>query len=144
VQYGDVTFLLDEQYVSFLGPEAYDKLLTAARTELAPNFADLISDIAEECDEDDPEGYFENNSQALGALEELFSGDEEISSHVQMAYGVIEEKLSEIKEKPTEASESDGFWDGDQYSGANYQATSSSDIVNASNESPSVFDDIDT
>jgi hypothetical protein len=146
VEYGDVTFLLDDQYISFLGPTAYAQLLTAARTELAPQFADLISGIAEECDEDDPEAYFDDNSQALNALEVLFADDAEVQLNVQAAYAVIEETVNEIKEKPTESTNENGHWDHDQeqYSGAGYQVASSSGIGISTGDPTSVFDDIDT
>lgn len=144
VNYGDVTFLLDEKYVSFLGPQGYSKLLDAARTELAPQFADLISDFADECDEDDPEGFFEENSKALGALETLFPDDKDVNSHVQAAYNVIEEKVTEIKDKPTGETGDEGFWDDDQYSGFGYQGAASPHAGSSQGQPESVFDDIDT
>jgi hypothetical protein len=139
-----VTFLLDDQYNSFLGPTAYAELLDAARTELAPQFADLISGIAGDCDTDDPEGYFEDNSQALDALETLFPDDEDVRSHVQAAFTVIEETVSEVNEKPTEPTSDDWEHEHHQLSGAGYQVGASSSLPLRFGGPTSVFDDIDT
>lgn len=142
VDYGDVTFLLDDDYISFLGPETYAELLEIARTELAPRFPELISDRAEHCDEDDPEGYFEDETSALNALGILFPEDKEVDTYVQTAFSTIEETVQEISNKPPEE---DNSWldDEHEFQGTSYQA-SPSDLSIRFGEHRSIFDDIDT
>jgi hypothetical protein len=145
VEYGDVTFLLDDRYVSFLGSDAHTELLEAARLELAPRYADLVASYADECDEDDPDSYFNVNTEALEALETLFPDDEEVSSHVQAAQAIIEETVSEVKDRPSDSEQDESWHDDDEhYSGASYRSAPASP-TRLSFESPSsVFDDIDS
>jgi hypothetical protein len=146
VDYGDVTFLLNDRYVSFLGTTGHAKLMEAARVKLAPRFADLISDMSSDCDADDPEAYFENQSEALEALRNLFPDDEDVDSYVDHAFSTIEETVSEINDKPVEPSSD--FWEDhkEQLSSSGYQSqtTSSSDNSINPDENNSVFDDIDS
>jgi hypothetical protein len=108
VEYGDVTFLLHEEYVLFLGQAAHSELLDVARTKLAPRFVDLISDAARDCDADDPDGYFEDHSRALAAMENLFPNDTEVASYVEAALGAIEDTVNEVKENSSESPRGSG------------------------------------
>jgi energy-coupling factor transporter ATP-binding protein EcfA2 len=141
--YGDVTFMLDDQYISFLGRDAYDELLLSARTELAPQLEELVSSIADNCDTDDPESYFEDSTDALDALEALFPDDADVHSNIHETRSLIDEKVEEIKAKPTDESDDDDIWAQDQERGAGYQVASPSDDKDPDEEAKSVFDDID-
>jgi hypothetical protein len=144
IDYGDVTFLLNDEYISFLGEAAYAELLDAARMELAPRFADLITDLAEDCDTDDPEGYFEGSTEALNALEILFPDDVEVRLCVEAATSVIDDKVGEVKESPAEENDDElAMREQEQYLGARYQASSSSKEESSADEAKSVFEDID-
>lgn len=125
------------------------ELLRAVRDELAPQFSDIISNIADDCDTDDPESYFEDSIEALGALEELFPDDEDTNSHIQAAHSLIEETIEEVKENSTNES-ADDHSAYEEERGSGYQVTSriaresGEDEEEDDDEEPlSVFDDID-
>src|SRR5262249_10237389 len=84
VHYDDVTFLLNGNFKNLLGSENYQSLLRTARTKLIPNLERVIANQAADCNADDPEGYFEKNSQALEALEALFPKDDEVRIQVEI------------------------------------------------------------
>ena len=151
INYGDVTFLTDERFTALLGKERHNELLRAARDELAPQLTDIISNIADDCDTDDPESYFEDSIESLSALEALFPDDEDTNSHIQAAHSLIEETIDEVKAKSTSESEDDPSA-YEEERGSGYQVTSrivhengdKQDEEDEEDEEPlSVFDDID-
>jgi hypothetical protein len=146
IHYADVTFLLDEEFSSFLGPDTHRELLRVARTRLLPNLADVMSGRATDCDADDPEAYFQTEFDSLDALQSLFPGDDAVKSHVATASGVIEEAIEEARTKSKENSEEDrSYFDEDSYAGSRYGSHSTREAASL----PlifnylSVFDDID-
>jgi energy-coupling factor transporter ATP-binding protein EcfA2 len=144
IDYGDVTFLLNDEYISFLGAAAYAQLLNAAQTELAPQFADLVTEFAKDCDTDDPEGYFEDSTEALNALEMLFPDDEEVRLCIEAATFIIDEKVGEVTDSPAEENDDELLMrEQEQYLGARYQTSSPSREDVFAEEAKSVFDDID-
>ncbi|TWB04336.1 hypothetical protein FBZ96_102811 [Bradyrhizobium stylosanthis] len=144
INFGDVTFLLDDDYIEFLGPKALSELMETARLDLAPRYAEFVSGFAGECDEDDPESFFDDNVQALEALEALFPDDSEIVGHVQAAHAVIDETVNEVKERSTQSDDDDSWrYDGEHYSGASYRSTPSTTPSFSLNRPHSIFDDID-
>lgn len=143
VEYGDVTFLADDDYVAFLGAAAHAELLEAARTDLAPRYADFVAGFVDDCDKDDPESYFQDNVQALEALETLFPDDMDIATQIQSAHEIIEETINEIRES-TSTSDDDSWRDDKQYySGASYRSAPDSASRYSFDKPNSVFDDID-
>ncbi|RXT41813.1 hypothetical protein B5V03_25160 [Bradyrhizobium betae] len=141
---GDVTFLLNDDYVAFLGPVAYAELLDTARLDLAPRYADIIASYASDCDQDDPEGFFNEDTQALEALETLFPNDNELVSHVLAAHSAIEEVVSEVRERPTRSDDDDSWhYHRESYSGASYRSTPANGSLFSINQPNSIFDDID-
>jgi hypothetical protein len=146
VHYADVTFLLDEEFLAFLGPDAQRELVRVARTRLLPNLADVMSDRATDCDADDPEAYFQVEFDSLAALQSLFPGDDTVKSHVEMASGVIEEAIDEARSKSKESSEEDRVhFDEDTYAGSRYGSYSTKEVASLPLffNHTSVFDDID-
>ena len=144
--YGDVTFLLDDDFISFIGPDSYAQLIEIARTDLAPNFEDLISGMADGCDEDNADDYFDDSSEALNALQVLFPEDEKVHSYVSTALALIEETVTEAKDNAEETGQNSWDDEGEQFAGTSYQTGSQRDSpFSESNRlaTPSVFDDID-
>jgi energy-coupling factor transporter ATP-binding protein EcfA2 len=137
--YGDVTFLLDDEFISFLGPENHSKLLEVARRKLAPSLTQVIEQHASECDADDPEGYFADNFRALEALTVLFPNDNDVKSRVDAAFEIIEDKITEIKAGLDDPADEDR----DNYAGGAY-GTTSFGLTQLSESVKSVFDDIDS
>jgi hypothetical protein len=146
VHYADVTFLLDKEFISFLGPELRAELLHAARTRLLPNLGNIMSDRATDCDADDPEAYFEMEFESLEALQSLFSGDKMVKSEVEVASGVIEEAIEEARAKAKEPSENDrDLFDEEAYAGSRHESYSPTGTTSRPVflNPISVFDDID-
>jgi hypothetical protein len=135
--YADVTFLLDADFIEFIGAD-YEYLTEVARTELSPTLSELISEKVVDGDAYDAEEFFEADREALQALEKLFPHDKIVISHVQEAYAAISDAIEEANSNSTGSSD-DGWTDGeeDQFSGGNYEA------ADPPNDPNSVFDDID-
>lgn len=141
----DTSFVSDDYLLALIRPTRLLKLFVPLKAQLADRIKSRAKEIAEDADLDtEPSDNFDELTQAIDAIEELFDSDESMSEPLSESRSAIETAVERIEERRQEYSGRDEDWDwGDRV------RTSTTENQTVATASPqyavlrSIFSDVD-
>ena len=118
---------------SILTSDEYDDILHSVRTELLPNLESRVDKWHDDHNGiEDPEDYFEPLKSALDDFRDTFTDDPTALEHIANSLARIESCIADIRSTMP-----------DEDSSGDYHDVGRSEALGKSNESRSIFDDVD-